>query len=339
MWLRSARTRTAATVALNLGLSAALLAGLVLALDAGELVDALAEVEYAWLPLAAGAIVVSDYLRAWRWGVLLRPLAEIPSWSLFRIFMVSLGVNNLLPFRTGDLLRLQLMGSRGISRSSVLATMAGERLFDALTFGLLLVGALGAGYGVAFQALAATYLAIGAAGLLLAFVVIRGFDRGRAPVHALPAIIRRLLPGGARDLAGNFAGGLSALQRPRLLGPATVSSILAWLTAGAGYYFVGRAMDVHAGLIGFLAITVVANTIVALPLTQSSIGPYEIGVTYFLTQIGGVSNEMAAAYAVVMHAVVFVPSIALALPLSWSLHLQPRDIFYLQRRREEAPTP
>lgn len=79
-------------------------------------------------------------LRAKRWRYLLEPIKRIDTSSLFSATIIGFAANNLLPARIGELVRAYVIGKReAISKSSALATIVIERVFDGMMVILLLI--------------------------------------------------------------------------------------------------------------------------------------------------------------------------------------------------------
>src|SRR3990172_3660263 len=107
--------------------------------DLGELGAALAQANYWWVVPAVAIWFVSAAFRSLRWHYLLRRLANLSTRTLYPIVIIGYMANNLLPLRTGELVRAYVLGERhGVSKMSALGTIAVERVFD----GVVLVGFL-----------------------------------------------------------------------------------------------------------------------------------------------------------------------------------------------------
>jgi len=79
--------------------------------------------------------VVSDILvyfwHAWRWSLLLSPLAEVPFWNSLRAIYVGLFANEVLPLRTGEVIRCYLLSRwTELPFSVSLSSAFIERVFD-----------------------------------------------------------------------------------------------------------------------------------------------------------------------------------------------------------------
>jgi uncharacterized membrane protein YbhN (UPF0104 family) len=96
-----------------------------------------------WLCLSVGIFVFSFWLRALRWRYLTAPIKAMDNGPLFSALMIGFMANNLLPAHLGEFVRAYVLGRReSVSKSSVLATVVVERIFDGLTILTLFLGAV-----------------------------------------------------------------------------------------------------------------------------------------------------------------------------------------------------
>src|SRR6202030_3175001 len=73
-------------------------------------------------------------LRAWRWQVILRPVAAIPYRVVANALLVGYGLNTIMPARLGELFRAEFFKKTfGLSRVWALTSIVIERLFDGST--------------------------------------------------------------------------------------------------------------------------------------------------------------------------------------------------------------
>jgi uncharacterized protein (TIRG00374 family) len=100
------------------------------------------------LPLLVVAALVATAvfpLRAIRWRVILEPVApNLPVGQLWRATAVGMMVNNIYPARLGEIARAYALTreTNRVSLTSAVASLAVDRVFDALTLMLLLVSAM-----------------------------------------------------------------------------------------------------------------------------------------------------------------------------------------------------
>jgi len=92
-------------------------------------------VDSLWLIFLFPIVLLIEYaFRTARFYVLLKPLTKTSWRSLFPITIASFFVNNVVPFRAGELARTYWTSHRtGVSFSGCLAVLTADRLFDMMT--------------------------------------------------------------------------------------------------------------------------------------------------------------------------------------------------------------
>lgn len=283
------------------------------------------------LLLAVGFQVLSWLLRIARWWLLLRPGA--PGLS-FRAcagpFLAGMAVNNVLPLRAGDALRLAGFVRQLQSPAlRVAGTLVIERVLDvAVLAGVFFVCLLvapaaalppGVVEGLAWLvgAAAAATLAI----LLFPSLLARlsagpqsGVGGDRFPAgrfgRRFPAA-RRLVERGRRHCA-DFAEGLAlARSRKRMVALVGVS-VAAWISEGALFATIAAGLDSGAAPLGpwlALATGTLSTTIPA--------GPGHLGTFDYFAMVGlaayGAAPAAAEAFALVVHAILWTTSTVVGL--------------------------
>ncbi len=98
-----------------------------------------AHVNYLWVLPALGCFSASKFIHAYRWQLLLAETEEAPLLDLFAIYLVSNMANNAVPFRIGDVIRIQVPAQRfGIPRAELAAAVfVAETVLDGFTFLIL----------------------------------------------------------------------------------------------------------------------------------------------------------------------------------------------------------
>jgi glycosyltransferase 2 family protein len=103
---------------------------------------ALAGANPIWIAAAMAVYAANLSLRARRWQLILRPIAQIPYPTVLKALVVGYGLNTVMPARLGELFRAEFLNTQiGVSRVGALTSIVVERLFDGLT----VVACLGAG--------------------------------------------------------------------------------------------------------------------------------------------------------------------------------------------------
>jgi uncharacterized protein (TIRG00374 family) len=86
---------------------------------------------WSWVAAAVVFDILVYFLQGWRWSLLLRPVATIPFARSIRAIYVGLFANEVLPLRTGEVIRCYLQGRwSGLPFTVVLSSALIERIFD-----------------------------------------------------------------------------------------------------------------------------------------------------------------------------------------------------------------
>ncbi len=313
---RLARPLSAPWVRWSFGLA---LGGLLLWLAAREVnladvAGVLAQADPGWVVGAVGSVLLSLFFRSLRWQILLapgRPNAPRLSHSLLlaSLFVGQL-LNALVPTRLGDLSRAYVVGREGLSRSFVLGTVVVEKLFDAVAYGLLLLGLLALTPLPAWARPAVISFVILMAMLFVA-LVLTGFNRGRLlgwlTTARLPWLPRSLQLGVARRLDAGLVS-LDVLQRRATVAQLLIWSLLIWGMGALTNYLLFFALGLDLPAAAALLLLIVLQVSVTLPPSPGNFGIFE-GICIFTLAVFGVDRTTGLSYGLLLHAVVFLPTV------------------------------
>ena len=87
--------------------------------------------KWSWVGAAILFDILVYFLQGWRWSLLLRPVTYIPYAQSIRAIYVGLFANEILPLRTGELIRCYLQARwSGLPFTVTLSSAIIERVFD-----------------------------------------------------------------------------------------------------------------------------------------------------------------------------------------------------------------
>ncbi len=292
-----------------------------------EIWAALRRVNLWWLAPALAMYFVGVWLRAVRWSVLLRPLVAVPARRVLPVVVVGYTANNVLPLRTGELVRAYLLGRKfGVRKTAALATIAVERLFDGLTMLAFMLAAAGA---ISFTA-ELTRLALVAFGLFVAILLgLVLLTLGGGLRDRLLQLVLGPLPARVADrverMTESFLGGLGVLSRKGDLGLVAATSIAAWGCEASMYWLLARGfgppLAEAVGVAGALLATGVANLATLVPAAPGYVGTFEAGVVLAVNGALGVPRGLALSYAILVHAALWFPITLWGAIEWWRQHL------------------
>ncbi len=280
-------------------------------LDWGDVVDSLSGVSPMRLALALVVFMSAGWLRAIRWKLLFTN-EEISIRRLFIVQHEGLGFSNVMPFRVvSEVTQLAVLTLRdGIKGATALATLGMERVIDAVaSTGILVVAFLmvpemrGFSVSVFGKELSVSVFVWGALGFTVTVVLLVRFF---AWSESLGFVTR------FRFLAA-FSHAVRDLEREKKrLVLSLAASVSYWLLVGMTAWMIATAVALPISPL--VATVVVMGTIffaTAVPAAPSAIGAFEFAVIYVLRFFGFEDND-AFVFAVVCHAVFFLPATIIA---------------------------
>lgn len=254
--------------------------------------------DWRWVTVAVVADVLVYVLQAWRWNLLLQPLASMSLGRTVQAIYIGLFANEVLPLRSGELIRCYLLSRWGhLPFSLTLSSAAIERLLDGAW---LVLGFYVATYFISlpgFLVAAANVLALvlaGAAAVLLFVILHRG--------HAEQAVAASRW----RGLLHRIVDGLHLMGRARTFPLAILVSF---------FYLALQILPIYALLRGYgLDLPAGAAAVVLVVLRLGSVPPQapgNVGSFQFFTILGlqlfGVARPDATGFATLLFIVVTVP--------------------------------
>ncbi len=272
--------------------------------------------QYLWLLPGLAAYWIGVWVRSWRWTYLLRPLKSITTRTAFPIVVIGYMGNNILPARTGELLRAYVLRrSESVPISGSLATIVLERAFDGvvmLSFVVLNLPELARVSGDTSLVGNLYNLAIlGVTGFLMAVILLIFMAVYPGPTEsAFQWVNQRLVPKRFRQQAGQltvrFLEGLGALRSPRDLFMVLLTSILIWLLETVKYWFLMHAFPFEVSFFALMLMNGVVNLATTLPSAPGYIGTFDApGIAVLVAY--GVNQAVATAYTLVLHAALWLP--------------------------------
>lgn len=313
--------------------------------DFEKLWSILSQANYWWALALLPPLIVSHILRAWRWKYLLRPIKnEIRFRNLWSALSVGYMVNNVLP-KVGEIVRPYAIGKlEGISRSAAFGTLLVERIFDLVSF-LIMIALIPLVYSgpllqtfpwleqIGIWITIFTLVAVGACTFLML--------RRDIVVRILGVFTRRLSPSKSQfieRITHSFLDGFLFLKEPRHYFMIGVLSVLVWALYVVMVYlpFYAFGMPEKYGL--DLRAAMVVQTISSLGYmapTPGATGPYHYFTMQALTKLYGVDNELARSYATVTHAVGYISLTLIGLYYLWVDKLHVSEVMSDDEKREE----
>jgi uncharacterized protein (TIRG00374 family) len=301
-------------------ISAAILVFLILFARTIDWHAAWSSMRHASLPLLAAAIgvnLLSVLIKGVRWWLFLRPIGIKSLPLAMRATIAGAGLNNVLVASGGDAARVVFVSRvSGVPSSTVLASMALEKLFDPIGFVILLV------FGVlAFQLPPQFERWKVPAEILLALIIVLLAVFVYATRHIKPEHVpeRRAKP---RTMWGKFKAYFSSFGQtagrlatgPRFLA-ATVLSLAAWACQLWTFELAAAAAHVPIPLAGSLACLLGINVGLIIRATPGNVGFFQFVFALMAEQFG-VSRNDAIAVSLLIQTLQILPLTLLGIVLA-----------------------
>ena len=296
-------------VVLGLGISLVIALAVVRDIEWGSLSHQFDDFPVGYALASLFIFSVATAIRAYRWQVLFIG-EKVPLHRLLLVQNAGIGINSISPIRiVSEATQFILLTIRyRVRRETVAATLGIQRVLDfvigaiLLGVGLMLLPGL---KGFAPYVIGAGVLAV-ASMVAVPVVIWFGTRPGLTHLHLL----------------ASTSTSLRNLIKARLkLSWSFLLTLGYWLLLGSSAWILAYGMGIEISPLVATLLVIGTLTFVALiPSLPASIGTFEFAVYYFLTTIGIGSGE-ALGFALVIHAILFVPPILIAMLVfgSWTL--------------------
>jgi len=323
---------------LGLAIACAVVILLLRVVDVSAVVTAVSAVDPTLIVAAVAVHILAMWVRSVLWRRLLHP--RPPTATLFRASIIGFAVNYLMPLRVGELIRVYLVTQWcGIAYGATIASLVVERALDGLAVsGILLVALLF--IPVPLYVLALAMAVGGIFGTIAVFLMLASWRI--SVVRALVSRLISLLPGPTRPklqrVACSFAIVLDQLRDWRALPGLLALSILGWICQFAVFFVLMLGFPMVASVPMALLGGGVANFATLLPSAPGSVGAFDASLIKLLVDVQRVSVASAAAYTLVVHAVIVIPIVGLGGLIVWRADFSLRHLVSLGLRiRRGAP--
>jgi uncharacterized protein (TIRG00374 family) len=272
------------------------------------------------LPLMLLAAVVATCifpLRALRWRPILDPIApHLPFSRLWSATAIGMVLNNVAPARAGEFARAYALSrsTPEVSFPAAFASLAVDRVFDAVVVLLLMFGAMispafprdATLVGRPVVAYAPPVLLITLAAIAVLYGVALFPDK---VLRIYELVARRLAPrleSRGRDALVSLAGGLSVLRTPGRFAAVFAWTVVHWLVNALAFWIAFRAVGVQAPFSAALFLQGLIAIGVAIPQAPGFFGVFETFGKYGL-EIYGVAPDAAVTWALGFHFLSYIP--------------------------------
>jgi len=247
-------------------------------------------------------VILMQWLRSYRWGVIMRPLEKIDQFSLFSVTSVGFLAIVAIPARIGELARPYLIARKSnIKMSSALGSVIVERVLDSFSVLAIAVIVLLLNDLPSWMIKSSIFLFLLT---LLIFCCILGLIwRREASLKIINRILRKL-PGKMAhkidELLHHFIDGFQIIVNIKMLLYLFFLSSLVWLIDVLSIYVLLEAFGFNLPLMASFVVMIILIVGIAVPTAPGFIGSWHFSCILALSFFG-IGKPEAFSFAVVYH--------------------------------------
>ena len=268
--------------------------------DLATVGDALREVRPGPFALGVGLLLCVYVVQAVRW----RMIARTPTLGLghFLAMVVGgVGMNNVLPGRLGDLLRMRWLAvDAPMPSGRSVATVVLDRAGDVAALAFLLAVSVWTVRDAVWIEAIAVVTAVAVALIGLGLVGARLYTTRRAHGRRGRGRLRRF----GRDILDGLAEPLGRRRVALVL----LASLAAWSIFAVAVILIASSVGLDLTPLDALFVASVVNLGVGIPSSPGFVGTYQWLAVEALALIGVTSREASLAFAILLHTAWFVPT-------------------------------
>lgn len=282
-------------------------------IDFKELWNIIINANYLWVILSIPVILLSHWVRALRWKMMLEPALKIKStstWNLFSAVMIGYAFNCILP-RGGEFVRPYVVARREkVSFTSTFATIIVERVIDVITLLILFAFVF---FFLSDQIVKTfTEIDVNKVIVMVGLIIFVGIASFYPPVFRfLMRIIIKPISENFYEkisqLFEKFIKGFAIIKSPSKYLQLSFESILIWFCYTIPMYLMFFSFDLHTSAnMGFsdaILLIVISGIGVTIAPTPGAFGVYHVLIRDAMILFYGLRSEEALAYATLTHGV------------------------------------
>lgn len=238
---------------------------------------------------------ITFILRSIRWKILLDSRQNLKLNKYISTTHIGYFLNNILPFRAGDLGRAKLLSnhSNGIKFSFVVGSLVAEKIIDLWMIGFFSIYLIFFGFndvlGLEFSI-----------GIILLYIITSLIIFGN---NSVANKIQNQF-----SITKNFVDGYLLVSKNKLKLGAV--SMLLWCSFVAYMVALLKSINIHLSFEQYIGITIITGIVTSLPIAPAAIGTYHLAVIYFLS-LYGVEIEQSQTAAILLHSIFLLYTIIL----------------------------
>ena len=256
---------------------------------------AISNSNFYYILIALLTTYITFILRSIRWKILLDSPSNLKLNKYISTTHIGYFLNNILPFRAGDLGRAKLLSnhSNQIRFSFLLGSLVAEKIIDLWMIGFFSIYLIFFGFN---DVLGLTF----SLGILLLYIITSLIIFGNN------SVINKIK--NQFSITKNFVDGYLLVSKNKLkLG---IVSLLLWSSFVVYMVALLKSINIHLSFEQYIGITIITGIVTSLPIAPAAIGTYHLAVIYFLS-LYGIGIEQSQTAAILLHSIFLLYTIIL----------------------------
>jgi uncharacterized protein (TIRG00374 family) len=267
-----------------------------------NVIDGFRMVRYEYVFPLIIIFFIIQFLKSWRWGIILSPLENVDQLSLFSVTCVGFLAIAAIPARLGELARPYLITKKSqIRMSAALGTIFVERIFDSFTVFFIFIIML------FFMPLPTWLISASLIFFLVTAVatavIIVSIVKRDGSVRLLTSLLNKLPEKYAVKLIrliNYFIDGFAIIIDPKQFFQVMLLSAAIWLINGTSIYILFLASNFTLPAMAAFVLMIILMIGIAIPAAPGFVGNWHyfciLGLSLF-----GISKTDALTFAVIYH--------------------------------------
>ena len=284
-------------------------------IDLKESLKIIKEVNIKYVTIAVIISNVVIALRALRWGCFIPIEKKIKKSNLIASVYIGYMANNIFPAKLGEVIRAYVLGAKeNISKTTVIASVVTERLFDLITGVIMLALSIifipSLPISVIYGALALFAISIIAV-LGLMFITMKR-ELAFAILNKILSILPEKIKIKINEIAHKFIDGIGFKKDKKSIFLIFFYTITYWSGQSLACFIMLKAFNIEATMGLSLFVIAASGFGFAIPSAPAGVGPFEWVIIFALTLVG-INKTLAASFAIVYHMMGVFPIIIIGI--------------------------
>ena len=297
-------------------------------IDLNDLLKSFESINYFWIFVAIILLIIYTYIRSLRWRLLLFSLKLVTIKDLFASNMVGYFGNSILPFKMGEILRgYAISRNNDLKTSTVLGSIVLERVCD---LGGLLILLFFVTLFYSFPYDIGLSLLISAAAILIVLILLWFISFKKE------LIMNKIKGTNLMDFKtvisfiktlSSFSIGFSSLNSFRSFIYVSLLTIVSWFILYLVTYYTLLSLNLQIGWVEIAVVLLLTSMAMSVPAAPGAIGTHHFATYYVMNSLLGFSSIDSQTFAIVLHAVSYLPLVAIGAYYFFKSSIQIFDVF------------